>query len=104
MGITRGTHPTCLTGYINLGLKFVIAPTLLLRAEQSQMTVQNVLYMAWRQRDDDMATKIWVAAQQWGHRFSQVRKNEKRKTNKRDSVERERERARTIGGGVFPLL
>ncbi|CAN0137781.1 unnamed protein product, partial [Ectocarpus sp. 12 AP-2014] len=36
------------------------------------MTVKNVLYMATRRRDDDMATKMWVAAQQWGHRFSQA--------------------------------
>lgn len=39
---------------------------------QNPMTVKNVLYMATRRRDDDMATKMWVAAQQWGHRFSQV--------------------------------
>eukprot|EP00752_Nemacystus_decipiens_P002939 g2733.t2 len=36
------------------------------------LTVKNVLYMATRRRDDDMATKIWVAAEQWGHRFSQA--------------------------------
>ncbi|CAB1117756.1 unnamed protein product [Ectocarpus sp. CCAP 1310/34] len=36
------------------------------------MTVKNVLYMASRRRDDDMATKMWVAAQQWGHRFCQA--------------------------------
>ncbi|CAM9167910.1 unnamed protein product, partial [Ectocarpus sp. 4 AP-2014] len=36
------------------------------------MTVKNVLYMSTRRRDDDMATKMWVAAQQWGHRFSQA--------------------------------
>ncbi|CAM9954841.1 unnamed protein product, partial [Hapterophycus canaliculatus] len=36
------------------------------------MTVKNVLYMATRRRDDEMATKIWVAAQRWGHKFSQV--------------------------------
>lgn len=35
--------------------------------------MQNVLYMATRKRDSELATKMWVAAQGWGHTFSDVR-------------------------------
>lgn len=35
-------------------------------------TVQNVLYMATRKRDEEMAIKMWTVAQQWGHKFSDV--------------------------------
>ncbi|CAN0328046.1 unnamed protein product, partial [Laminaria digitata] len=35
-------------------------------------TVQNVLYMATRKRDEEIAIKMWTVAQQWGHKFSDV--------------------------------
>lgn len=39
---------------------------------QATNTVQNVLYMASRKKDADLATKMWVLAQGWNHEFSDV--------------------------------